>query len=163
MQSFFECLSSEKGLCSQNFIFVVTYKLAQEVRMLHYTLLERLASDRHSSLSAPFVSCEENEVVNMEPVAVYSTLYFLCDLWKGPISLNVTWDLAGKACQWQTLKLIYKLWIKLSVVDIAPGTIFSALYFLYNLLTGPNILKYYITLGCKGLTVTKPLAYWAHL
>jgi hypothetical protein len=31
--------------------------------VLHYTRLERLASEKHSSLLSPFVSSEENEVL----------------------------------------------------------------------------------------------------
>ncbi len=33
------------------------------VRVLHYTRLERLASDKHSSILGPFMSYEENEVL----------------------------------------------------------------------------------------------------
>jgi hypothetical protein len=44
-------------------------------RMLHYTKLERLASDKQSSLLSPFVIYEENEVLT--PVASVTTLDFL--------------------------------------------------------------------------------------
>ncbi len=46
--------------------------------MLHYTKLERLVSDKQSSLLGPFVIYEENEVfMNMTPVASDTTLHFL--------------------------------------------------------------------------------------
>ncbi len=38
-----------QGLYSQHFIFFVTYEFAQEARALHYTRLERIARDKHSS------------------------------------------------------------------------------------------------------------------
>jgi hypothetical protein len=37
--------------------------------VLHYTRLERLPSDKHSSLFVPYVSCSENEVF-MGPVTL---------------------------------------------------------------------------------------------
>jgi hypothetical protein len=47
----------------QHFIFIVTSKLAQKARMLHYTWLERFALDKHYSLLGPFISYEENKVL----------------------------------------------------------------------------------------------------
>jgi hypothetical protein len=38
-------------------------RMSQIARMLHHNKLEKLARDKHSSLSGPFVSCEENEVL----------------------------------------------------------------------------------------------------
>jgi hypothetical protein len=53
-----EKASAEQGSDSQNFIFL-TYKWIQLAGELHYTRLESLARDKHSSLLGPF---EENEV-----------------------------------------------------------------------------------------------------
>jgi hypothetical protein len=39
--------------------------MAQYAGVLHYTILERLARDKHSSLLGPFVSMEENEVLRI--------------------------------------------------------------------------------------------------
>ncbi len=41
----------------------VTYKRTKEARVLHLTRVEKLGSDKHSSLFGLFVSCEENEVL----------------------------------------------------------------------------------------------------
>ncbi len=47
----------------QNYnIFFVTSECAQKARVLHYTGLERLSSDKNSSLSGPFVSYDDIEV-----------------------------------------------------------------------------------------------------
>ncbi len=51
------------GPFSQNFIFFIIYKCAQQARVLHYTRLESLARDKSSSPLGPFVSYEENEVL----------------------------------------------------------------------------------------------------
>jgi hypothetical protein len=40
---------------------VLSYKRAQQARVLHYTGLDGLASDKHSSLLSPFIK-SENEV-----------------------------------------------------------------------------------------------------
>jgi len=40
-----------------------TYKWAQQAIVIHYNRLERLATDKHSSLLDPFVIWEENEVL----------------------------------------------------------------------------------------------------
>jgi hypothetical protein len=47
---------------SQHFIFLVANKSAQWARFLHYTRLERLARDKHSSIVGWLVCYEENEV-----------------------------------------------------------------------------------------------------
>ncbi len=47
-------LPRHNGLHSQQFIFFVTYEWNQEARVLHYTRLERLASDKNFSLVDPF-------------------------------------------------------------------------------------------------------------
>jgi hypothetical protein len=47
---------------SQRFIFFITYEWYQYARVLNYTKLERLASDKHFSLLGPFISYKENEV-----------------------------------------------------------------------------------------------------
>ncbi len=50
-------------------IFFVTYKWAQKPRALHITKAERLATDKHSSVSGPFVSYDENEALRIRPMA----------------------------------------------------------------------------------------------
>jgi hypothetical protein len=40
--------------------FSATFKWAPKARALHYTALERIARDKHSSLLGLFKSCEEN-------------------------------------------------------------------------------------------------------
>jgi hypothetical protein len=42
-------------------------KSAQYVRVLHYTRLERLVRDKHSSLLGSFVSYEEDKWVEYDP------------------------------------------------------------------------------------------------
>ncbi len=44
------------GPFSHHFIFFTTYEWAQQARVLHNTLLERLANNKNSSLLGPFVS-----------------------------------------------------------------------------------------------------------
>ncbi len=51
------------GTISTTLLFFATYEWAQKVRVLHYTVLERLARDNHSSLLDPFVICKENKVL----------------------------------------------------------------------------------------------------
>ncbi len=62
-----ECLSVEdfrdQGAYSQHFIFFITCHWTKLARVLHYTRLERLAWDKHSSLLGPLVSYEENEAL----------------------------------------------------------------------------------------------------
>jgi hypothetical protein len=48
---------------SQHFIFFITYKWAKKARVLHSVRLERITSDKRSSLLGPFVSYEENNVL----------------------------------------------------------------------------------------------------
>jgi hypothetical protein len=45
-----------------HFTFFLTYEWTQKARVLHNTRLERLASNKHSSILGQHVSCEENEV-----------------------------------------------------------------------------------------------------
>jgi hypothetical protein len=45
---------------SQHFIFFVAYKWAQQARVYNYTRLERLSSDKNSSLLGQFMSYEQN-------------------------------------------------------------------------------------------------------
>jgi hypothetical protein len=51
----------------QSLFFFITCKWAQSARVLHYTRLEKLARDKHSSLVDPFVSNEENKVLWKRP------------------------------------------------------------------------------------------------
>ncbi len=60
------CLGSQLGNQGQyleHLIFFVTYEWAQEGSVLHYTGPERLDKDKQSTLSGPFVSYGENEVL----------------------------------------------------------------------------------------------------
>jgi hypothetical protein len=43
--------------------FFVTYEWAQEARVFHNIMQERLARDKYSSLLCPFITNEENEVL----------------------------------------------------------------------------------------------------
>jgi hypothetical protein len=55
-------MTSKLGLLgpySQHLIFFASYTWANNL-VLHYTGLERLARDKHSSFLSPFVSYEEN-------------------------------------------------------------------------------------------------------
>jgi hypothetical protein len=49
------------GPYSKNFIFFVTYKLARGTRVLHYSRLEMVVREKHSSLLDPFVSYAKNK------------------------------------------------------------------------------------------------------
>jgi len=51
------------GPYSQHIIFIVTYELTQEARVLYGTRLERLTRDKHFNLLDLFVSYKENEVM----------------------------------------------------------------------------------------------------
>ncbi len=44
-------------------ILFLTYKWAQQARVLHRTRMERVDGNKHSSSFGPFVSYEENEVL----------------------------------------------------------------------------------------------------
>jgi len=50
-------------LYTQRVTFFVTYEWAQYARVLHYTRLEELVRNKHSSLWVPFISYEENSVM----------------------------------------------------------------------------------------------------
>ncbi len=52
-----------QGPYSQNLPFFLTYKWALYSGVSHYTRLEKLARDEHTSLVYPFVSYVENEVL----------------------------------------------------------------------------------------------------
>ncbi len=48
---------------SRHFIFFITYELAQQPRVLHYSWLEILVREKHSSFLEPLVSYAKNEVL----------------------------------------------------------------------------------------------------
>jgi hypothetical protein len=48
------------GLYSQHFIFFLIYKRVQRAKVLYYSKLENLVTDKHSSLLGPFLSYTEN-------------------------------------------------------------------------------------------------------
>ncbi len=56
----YECIPL-LGLYSQNFTIYITYKWVQQDKVLHYTRLESLASNKQSSLLGPSFNHEENE------------------------------------------------------------------------------------------------------
>ncbi len=58
----------------QHFILFVTQEWA---RLLHYTMLERLATEKHSGLLGPFLSYEENEVLWIRAREPYSQHFIL--------------------------------------------------------------------------------------
>ncbi len=71
------------GIYSQDFIFFETYEWAQLSSVLHYTRLEKLARNKHSSLLGSFINYEENEVLW---ITVSATLYLYRNLWMLPVS-----------------------------------------------------------------------------
>jgi hypothetical protein len=105
------------GPYSQHYIFFITYESAHWPKLLDNIKLERLASDKHSNLLGLFISYKENEVLLI-----------------GAVLHNIK---AGMVCQWETLKLIRPVTKKWSIVNTAPGPIFTTLYFLCNLWIGP--------------------------
>jgi hypothetical protein len=60
-----------QGPYSQHFIFFVTYKWAQQSRVLHYTVLEGVNSDKHSGLLGPFETDKENKVLRIQSQGKY--------------------------------------------------------------------------------------------
>jgi hypothetical protein len=60
------------GLYSQHFLFFVTYELAQQERVLHYSRMEILGKDKHPSLLDPFASYAKNEVLWNALLGLYS-------------------------------------------------------------------------------------------
>ncbi len=55
----------------KEFLFA-TYGWAQQARVLHYTQLEWLSQDKHSSLLGPFGGYEEKEVLCIQLQGSYS-------------------------------------------------------------------------------------------
>ncbi len=76
----------------------------------------------------------------------------------GPISQSVILHQAGKACQGQTLLLVWAIHMlqrKRSVGDTDPGTVFTTPHFLCNFMNQPSMLQCCIALGRKGIPGTK--------
>jgi hypothetical protein len=71
-----------QGPYSQHFIFFSTYEYSQLASVLHYVRLERLASDKHSSLLDSLVSYKVNEYEHWGHI--FHTLF--SNFWLGPIS-----------------------------------------------------------------------------
>ena len=65
-------LNWNQVLYSQHSIFFVTYKSAQYARLFHNTKLEMLTSDKHSNLLGQFLSYEENEVLWIRTLGLYT-------------------------------------------------------------------------------------------
>ncbi len=59
-------------LISQHFIFSITYECTLKARVLHNTRLKRLGSNKHSSLFGTVISYDENEVLWIWPLGLYS-------------------------------------------------------------------------------------------
>ncbi len=59
-------------LYSQYFVSFVTDESTQLAIVLHKTMLERLASNKHSNLSGLFISYEESKVLWKRPQGLYS-------------------------------------------------------------------------------------------
>ncbi len=70
-------------LYTQHFIFFVTLKYTQQVRVLLYTRLKKLAKDKHSSILRPFMSYEENIVLWIWLDGLYSQqfIFFITFKW----------------------------------------------------------------------------------
>ncbi len=51
---------------------------------------------------------------------------------------------------------------KINVVNVAPGTIFSALHFLHNLQMGPNKLECLSLASLSSQVECNSLVYWVH-
>jgi hypothetical protein len=49
-----------QGPYSQQLMFFITCEWGQKAKVFHYTTLEILASDKHSSLLGPFASSKDN-------------------------------------------------------------------------------------------------------
>ncbi len=54
-------------------IFLVTFELAQQDRVLHYNRMEILGRDKYSSLLGPLTSYAKNEVLWLRTLACYKT------------------------------------------------------------------------------------------
>ncbi len=66
-----------QGPYSQHFTFFVSYKWALKARVLHYTRLERIASNKHPGLIGTIRKLKRKwSVVNMAPGYVFTTLHF---------------------------------------------------------------------------------------
>jgi hypothetical protein len=102
----------------------------------------------------------DSRIWSKTPGTVFTTLYFLPNLWMVPMSQII---LVWKGFQGRNT-LVYWVLLKLqrkwSVVNTTPGTVFTTL-FLCNLHIGP-MSKYYIILVWKGFQVTNTLVYWIY-
>ncbi len=58
-----KCCEYDLGTIFTTLHFLVTYKEAQKALVLHYTMVERLARDKHSFSLGSFVIYEENKVL----------------------------------------------------------------------------------------------------
>jgi hypothetical protein len=101
--------------------------------VLLYIRLERLAMDKDSSLLGPFVSYRENYVLWIQLLGLYLQhfIFFLTYEWAEYTRLerlarDKNPNLLGPIC---------KLQRKWSVVNVAPGTVFTTLHFLFKLWT----------------------------
>jgi hypothetical protein len=68
---------------SQNFIFFVTYEWAKLIRAIHYTMLEHIFCDKHTTLFRAFVNYKENEALWKLPLSQYSQnfIFFITYEW----------------------------------------------------------------------------------
>ncbi len=54
--------------------FLCNLRMGPIARVLHYTRVERLAMDKHSSLLDSLINCEDNEVLRIWPLVFLSFL-----------------------------------------------------------------------------------------
>ncbi len=73
--------------------------------MLHYARLERLVTDKHSSLMDPYVSYEENEVLWIRTKALHE---YIRQAWTEMPEMYTVAFLLWHYCQWQRKKVFIK-------------------------------------------------------
>jgi hypothetical protein len=82
--------SKAQGPYSQQFIFIVTCKWAEQARLFHHTNQEWLARDKHSSLLSPFISYDMKYCENDSCTSKH---FFSCRCKLECLSQPVTFDL----------------------------------------------------------------------
>ncbi len=85
---------------TQHFIFFVTFKYTQQVRVLLYTRLKKFARDKHSSLLRPFMSYEENIVLSIWLQGSYSQQFIFFITFK--------WAQKARVLQYTMLERLFK-------------------------------------------------------
>ncbi len=138
-----------------HFIYFVTYEWAQ-FRLFHYTNLERLACDTHSSLLGPFMIYKENEMLCIWG-RIHNTsfpFFIMNGLNKLVCYITLTWKgLQGT----NTQAYLAHLQIKIEMLWIW-GCIHNTLFSLKHINVF-NKLERYIILTWKSLQGTNTQAY----